>query len=109
VRADFDNAVALRNSRALNLTLILLPLVTAPLLFLLREIQVQRLGNRAINNYGSVPAFRLTNQYGRPFGSAELAGKIWIADFIYTTCPGPCPMISSRMSEMQKPLEKTDV
>ncbi len=24
-------------------------------------------------------------------------------------CPGPCPMISSRMSELQKPLEKTDI
>jgi len=104
-----NNSNALRKSRAWNLTLILIPLVTAALLFLLREIQVQRLGNRTINNYGSVPAFQLTNQSGRPFGSADLAGKIWIADFIYTTCPGPCPMISSRMSEMQKPLVKTDV
>lgn len=103
------NNTTLRKSRAWNLTLILFPLVTAALLFLLREIEVQRLGNRAINNYGSVPAFRLTNQDGQPFGSIDLAGKIWIADFIYTTCPGPCPMISSRMSEMQKPLEKTDV
>ncbi len=103
------NNTTLRKSRAWNLTLILFPLVTAALLFLLREIEVQRLGNRAINNYGSVPAFRLTNQDGRPFGSVDLAGKIWIADFIYTTCPGPCPMISSRMSEMQKPLEKTNV
>jgi len=42
-------------------------------------------------------------------GSAQLTGKIWIADFIYTTCPGPCPMISTRMGELQKPLEKTDV
>jgi len=104
-----NNTKALRKSRAWNLTLILIPLVTAALLFLLREIQVQRLGSRAINNYGSVPAFQLTNQDGRPFGSTDLSGKIWIADFIYTTCPGPCPMISSRMSEMQKPLEKTDV
>ena len=100
---------ALRKSRAWNLTLILIPLVTAALLFLLREIEVRRLGNHAINNYGSVPAFQLINQDGRPFGSADLAGKIWIADFVYTTCPGPCPMISSRMSEMQRPLEKTDV
>ena len=104
-----NNTSALRKSRAWNLTLILIPLVTAALLFLLREIEVRRLGNRAINNYGSVPAFRLINQNGRPFGSADLAGKIWIADFIYTTCPSPCPMISSRMSEMQKPLEKTEV
>src|SRR5207244_4246347 len=35
--------------------------------------------------------------------------KIWIADFIFTACPGPCPMISSRMSELQKPLENSDV
>ena len=104
-----NNTKALRKSQAWNLTLILIPLVTAALLFLLREIQVQRLGSRAINNYGSVPAFQLTNQDGRPFGSTDLSGKIWIADFIYTTCPGPCPMISSRMSEMQRPLEKTDV
>ena len=53
--------------------------------------------------------FQLINQDGQAFGSSNLAGKIWIADFIYSTCPGPCPMISSRMSEMQKPLEKTDV
>jgi protein SCO1/2 len=39
----------------------------------------------------------------------QLAGKIWIADFIFTTCRGPCPIISTRMSELQKPLEKTDV
>jgi len=56
-----------------------------------------------------VPHFQLVNQEGQPFDSAQLAGKIWIADFIYTTCPGPCPMISTRMSELQKPLEKTDV
>jgi protein SCO1/2 len=56
-----------------------------------------------------VPAFQFTNQDGQPFGSAQLAGKIWIGDFVYTTCPGPCPMISGRMSELQKPLEKSDV
>jgi protein SCO1/2 len=62
-----------------------------------------------VSAYGSVPAFQLINQDGNNFGSADLRGKIWIADFIYSTCPGPCPMISSRMSELQKPLEKTDV
>src|SRR5207244_4691294 len=55
------------------------------------------------------PQCQLVNQDEQPFGSSNLSSKIWIADFIYTTCPGPCPMISSRMSEMQKPLEKTDV
>jgi len=75
----------------------------------LRHVEVQRLASRQIQGYGSVPPFQLVNQDGQAFGSSNLAGKIWIADFIYSTCPGPCPMISSRMSEMQKPLEKTDV
>ncbi|HEY2103563.1 MAG TPA: SCO family protein [Chthoniobacterales bacterium] len=104
-----NNSIQLRKSRAWNFTLILIPILTAALLFLMREVQVRRLANREITSYGSVPSFRLINQNGQAFGSQNLAGKIWIADFIYTTCPGPCPMISTRMSEMQKPLEKTDV
>lgn len=90
-------------------TLILIPLLTLVLLLWLRNIEVKALRQRTISSYGTVPTFQLTNQDGQPFGSAQLRGKIWIADFIYTTCPGPCPMISSRMSDLQKPLEKTDV
>jgi len=98
-----------KSAIAWNLTLILIPLVTAALLFALRQYEVARLGTRAMPSFGIVPPFQLIDQNNQPFGSAQLLGKIWIADFIYTTCPGPCPMISTRMSEMQKPLEKTDV
>ena len=35
---------------------------------------------------------------------ADFAGKVWVADFFYTTCPGPCPMLSSRLSGVQKSL-----
>ena len=90
-------------------TLILIPIVTLAVLLCLRNAEVTALRRRSISAYGTVPGFQLTNQNGQPFGSAQLSGKIWIADFIYTTCPGPCPMISSRMSELQKPLQKTDV
>ena len=98
-----------RTGIAWKVTLIMIPLITLGLLLWLRQLEVNALRQRAVSSYGTVPAFQLTNQNGQPFGSAQLAGKIWIADFIYTTCPGPCPMISSRMSELQKPLEKTDV
>lgn len=89
-------------------TLILIPVLTAAALFWLRQAQVQRASARPMIAYGTVPQFSLTNQNGEPFGSAELAGKIWIADFVFTSCPGPCPLISSRMSELQRPLEKSD-
>ena len=85
------------------------PLLVATVFFFVWRGQVNHLANRAVQSYGSVPPFQLVNQNGQAFGSNQLAGKIWIADFIFTACPGPCPMISSRMSELQKPLEKTDV
>jgi protein SCO1/2 len=27
---------------------------------------------------------------------------VWVADFFYTTCPGPCPMLTSRLSELHR-------
>jgi protein SCO1/2 len=90
-------------------TLIAIPILTLALLLWLRQLEVNALRQRTVSSYGSVPEFTLINQDGKNFGSGELRGKIWIADFIYTTCPGPCPMISSRMSELQQPLEKSDV
>jgi protein SCO1 len=103
------NQAPIRSGVAWKLILILIPIVTLLLLLWLRHIEVTALRQRTVSSYGTVPAFELLNQNGQPFGSAQLAGKIWIADFIYTTCPGPCPMISSRMSELQRPLEKSDV
>ena len=90
-------------------TLILIPVLTAAFLFWVRQAQVARAARRPILNFGTVPQFQLTNQDGQPFGSAQLNGKIWIAGFIFTTCPGPCPMISSRMGDLQRPLENSDV
>ena len=40
---------------------------------------------------GGLPAFTLTDQRGQPFGSRELAGKVWVADFIFTSCQGGVP------------------
>ena len=98
-----------RASRLWKATLIAIPIVTFLLLLWLRQLEVNALRQRTVSAYGSVPEFQLINQDGKSFGSADLRGKIWIADFVYSTCPGPCPMISSRMSELQKPLAKTDV
>jgi cytochrome oxidase Cu insertion factor (SCO1/SenC/PrrC family) len=103
------NRASPRSGIAWKLTLILIPLVTLGLLLWLRSIEVAALRQRTVSSYGVVPPFELVNQSGQSFGSKQLADKIWIADFVYTSCPGPCPMISSRMSELQKPLEKTDV
>lgn len=94
---------------AWKLGLFLTPILIAAGLFLLRQVEVARLANHQLPDDGPVPAFQLVNQDNQSFGMEQLRGTIWIADFVYTSCPGPCPMISSRMSEVQKPLKGTEV
>src|ERR1700722_14804332 len=56
-------------------------------------------------SYGVVPDFALTDQSNRPFLSANtLRGKVWIADFIFTNCPGPCPRMSAQMRQVDNAL-----
>jgi protein SCO1/2 len=49
---------------------------------------------------GTVPHFSLVDQSGAAFDSSRLNGRIWVADFMYTTCPGPCPMMSHQMRQI---------
>jgi protein SCO1/2 len=58
-------------------------------------------GGKPLPVLGQVPEFQLLSQDGREFDSRLLAGKVWVADFIFTNCPGPCPMMSSRMRQVQ--------
>ena len=58
--------------------------------------------------YGQVPSFRLISQTGEPFDRQTLDGKIWVADFIFTNCTGPCPRMSSQMHQVQTALSDND-
>ena len=51
-----------------------------------------------------VPEFSLTDRTGRTITLADLKGHVWAADFVYTTCPGPCRILSSGMHDIQKAL-----
>ncbi len=52
-------------------------------------------------NLGVVPAFQLTNEDSAQFSNQNLLGKVTVADFIFTSCGGPCPMMSSKMASLQ--------
>jgi protein SCO1/2 len=51
-----------------------------------------------------VSNFTLTDQNGAAFSSSALDKRVWIADFIFTNCPGPCPRMSSQMHQVQTAL-----
>ena len=59
-----------------------------------------------LEKLAQVPEFTLTDQTGAPFGSTDLKGKIWVANFIFTRCKGPCPLITTRMAELNGKLKK---
>jgi len=59
-------------------------------------------GATVLRKMSVVPPFSLTERSGKTITKQDLAGKIWIADFIYTTCPGPCPTITAGMAQIQK-------
>ncbi len=53
--------------------------------------------------------FTLTDQSGEDFGTAQLRGKVWIADLIFTSCPSICPVMSSQMANLHRRLDEPDV
>lgn len=55
-----------------------------------------------LDTYGRLRSFQLTSQTGQPFDSNSLEGHVWVADFFFTSCPGPCPMMSHKLSEIQR-------
>jgi cytochrome oxidase Cu insertion factor (SCO1/SenC/PrrC family) len=53
----------------------------------------------------AVPDFSLTERSGRQVTRADFQGKVWVADFIFTRCSGPCPELSAKMRTIQRELE----
>ena len=55
--------------------------------------------------FGPAPGFSLIDQTGRPFGSTDLAGRVALANFIYTSCTDTCPLLSATMGQVQEHLK----
>src|SRR5438132_9185285 len=58
---------------------------------------------------GELPAFSLLAEDGKPFARDDLLGRVWIADFVYTSCSDACPRLQAKMKKLQDrliPLEQ---
>ena len=47
-----------------------------------------------------VPDFIFHDQAGRLFSNERLANKITVLDFMFTSCTGPCPLMTSNMTDL---------
>ena len=50
------------------------------------------------------PRFALVDQSGRARSSQELEGRVWIASFLFTSCPGSCPRIAHELNGVRERL-----
>jgi cytochrome oxidase Cu insertion factor (SCO1/SenC/PrrC family) len=48
-----------------------------------------------------VKDFVLTDQTNKPFGSADLRGKVWIASFFFASCPATCRQLNQALAGVQ--------
>jgi len=52
--------------------------------------------------YQQIPSFLFINQDSIPYGSDNLKNRVHVADFIFTSCPGICPVMTSQMQRLQE-------
>lgn len=56
----------------------------------------------AYDSIHKIPAFRFTNQYGETVTEQNYKGKIYVADFFFTSCPGICKQLTTHLELVQK-------
>ena len=54
------------------------------------------------NKEHRIPDFEFLDQRGRVFTNKDLDGKIYIADFFFTSCAGICPIMKKNMFKIQQ-------
>jgi len=57
-----------------------------------------------LTRFYTLPDFSLTDQTDSTVTLADLKGRVWVADFIFTNCGGTCPMMMDKMSQLQRDL-----
>jgi len=54
-----------------------------------------------ISKYHTIADFSFTNQNGKTITQKDYEGKIYVADFFFTTCPTICPIMQDNMVDIQ--------
>jgi protein SCO1/2 len=65
-------------------------------------VELPILGERYVDDnqdtvYHSIADFAFVNQVGDTIRKEDMAGKIYVADFFFTTCPTICPVMKKEM------------
>lgn len=56
----------------------------------------------ALVKIGPAPKFELTDQNNTKISNKDYAGKVYVMEFFFSTCPSICPIMNKNMSEIEK-------
>ena len=85
---------------------LLLLILSLSLAFLLAKARSEAEHHESLPVIAQIADFSLTNQNGAAVSLADLRGRVWIADIIFTRCPGPCLRMTRQLREIQDALPK---
>ena len=66
------------------------------------NLELPILGERYVDDnqdtvYHTIAQFSFVNQVGDTISNADVSGKVYVADFFFTTCPTICPVMKKEM------------
>jgi protein SCO1/2 len=68
-------------------------------------VQPDEPASGSLPKFFDAPTFSLIDQQNTPFASTDLKGKVWVSQFIFTTCQSICPMMMAKMAALQKTID----
>ena len=57
----------------------------------------------------TLPDYSLVDHRGDEFSPETMQGKVWIAGFVFTSCPSSCPAVTTAMADLREHLDRYSV
>ena len=77
-------------------------------LLLITYLTKESNSNSELPVLGTIPEFYFTDSRDKRISRADLDGKVWVADFIFTTCTMACPVLTGNMNLVHKEFQNND-
>lgn len=66
-------------------------------------------GRASLEPLFEAPGFGYVDHHGERVSNQSLRGRVWVANFIFTTCRTVCPLLTARMVQVQRKVTSPEV
>ena len=77
-------------------------------IYVVRNIE-SRFEKSDLYTFEKVPAFEFVNQEGNKINNQTYAGKVYVVEFFFSTCPTICPLMTKKMLLLQDEFLETQI